>query len=121
MGLWLLLGDLVPERLEAQEGEGPIVEQTEYWAKPGLADEVYRQRLLACDVRVKLGLPRGRVLKRSEPSDTLPDVIWQVEYPNESARQHDLETRARSPEFEAVRTRMRTLYRRFERGFWRPE
>jgi hypothetical protein len=99
----------------------PVIEQTEYWAKPGKAEEVYRWRLHACDVREKIGLPRGRVFRRQGDSATLPDVVWQIEYPNEVARQHDLKVRAESPEFKAVRDHMDALIRNFERGFWEPE
>jgi len=106
----------------AQRGGGPpIVEQTEYWAHPGKADEVYQWRLHACDVRQQIGLPRGRVLRRQGESESLPDVIWQIEYPDDAAKQNDLKVRDESPAFRAVRDRMQTLYRRFERGFWSPE
>jgi len=100
---------------------GPIVERTEYWALPGKADEVYRWRVHACDVREKLGLPRGTVFRRQADSTTLPDVVWEIEYPDEAARRHDLEVREASPEFRAVREHMDTLRSRFERGFWSPE
>ena len=56
------------------------------WAKSGKAKEVYRWRLHACDVREKIGLPRGRVFRRQGDSATLPDVVWQIVYPNEAAR-----------------------------------
>jgi hypothetical protein len=95
-----------------------IVEQTEYFALPGKAEEVYRWRIHACDVREKIGLPRGRVLRREGNSDTLADVMWQIEYPDDAARQRDLKIRAESPEFAAVREHMNTLTRDFERGFW---
>jgi Tol biopolymer transport system component len=100
---------------------GPIIERTEYWALPGKADEVYRWRLHACDVREKLGLPRGQVFRRQGDSATLPDVVWQVEYPDEAARAHDFQVREASAEFRAVREHMDSLRRRFERGFWLPE
>ena len=95
-----------------------IVEQTEYFALPGKAEEVYRWRIHACDVREKIGLPRGHVLRREGNSDTLADVMWQIEYPDEAARQRDLKIRAESSEFAAVRDHMNTLTRHFDRGFW---
>jgi hypothetical protein len=98
-----------------------IIEQTEYWASPGKAEEVYQWRLHACDVRERIGLPRGRVLRRHGESSTLPDIVWQIEYPNEQARLKDLQVRDQSPEFKAVRDHMDTLIRHFERGFWVPE
>lgn len=97
-----------------------VIEQTQYWAKPGKAEEVFQWRLHASDVREKIGLPRGRVLRRQGASETLPDVVWQIEYPNEAARLRDLKTRDESPDFEAVRKHMNTLTTHFERGFWRP-
>jgi hypothetical protein len=97
-----------------------VIEQTEYWAKPGKAEEVYQWRLHACDVREQIGLQRGRVFRRQESSETLPDVVWQIEYPNEAARLKDLKARDGSPEFMAVREHMNTLTTHFERGLWRP-
>jgi hypothetical protein len=49
-----------------------FVEQTSYFALPGKAEEVYPQRLHACDVLAKFGLPRGHVLSRQGNSETLP-------------------------------------------------
>jgi hypothetical protein len=98
-----------------------VIEQTEYWARPGKAEEVYRWRIHACVVREKLGLPRGRVFRRQNSSNTLPDVVWQIEYPDEAARQHDLAVRDQSPQFKAVRDHMDALIVHFERGFWKAE
>src|ERR1700685_1170112 len=83
-----------------------IVEQTSYFALPGEAEDVYRVRLHASDVLENLGLPRGCVLRRQENSDTLPDVVWLVEYPDEAAHQRSLKIRLESPEFKAVRDEM---------------
>jgi hypothetical protein len=102
----------------AAQATGAIIEQTEYFALPGKAEEVYRWRIHACDVREKIGLPRGRVLRREGNSETLADVMWQIEYPDDAARQRDLKIRAESSEFAAVRDHMNTLIRRFGRGFW---
>jgi hypothetical protein len=104
----------------AQREDAAVIEQTEYWAHSGRAAEVYQWRVHACDVRERIGLPRGRVWRRDGKSDTLPDVIWQLEYPDEPAKEADLKRRDESQEFRDVRDHMRTLYRRFERGFWRP-
>jgi hypothetical protein len=94
-----------------------VIEQTNYWALPAKADEVCRWRMHASDVREKLGLPRGQVLCRQGNSEALPDVIWQIDYPNEAERGRDLKVRT-APEFEEVRKHMNTLTRRFERSFW---
>ena len=92
-----------------------IVSFNFYYAQPGLADAVLRQRLLACDVRRDLKLPRGRVLVRLQGSAELPDVIWEQHFDDVSGHHADMDVRAASPEFEAVRAGMRKLCRRFER------
>ena len=92
-----------------------IVSFNFYYAKPGLAGAVLRQRLLACDVRRDLKLPRGRVLVREEGDADLPDVIWEQHFEDVNGHHADMEVRAASPEFEAVRAGMRQLCRRFER------
>jgi len=95
-----------------------VIEQAGYFALPGKADEVYQTRIQACDVLEKLGLPRGVVLRRQGNSDTLPDVMWQIEFPDEAARQRNLKIRLESPEFAAVRDRMKTLISRGELSVW---
>ncbi|HEY5824057.1 MAG TPA: hypothetical protein VIT44_06825 [Cyclobacteriaceae bacterium] len=42
----------------------PIVIQNHYYPKQGKDQEVYEWRLHASEVRAKLGLPKGRVLKK---------------------------------------------------------
>src|SRR5688572_27208416 len=64
----------------SQVGPSPIIEQTAYYANPGLADAVYDHRVHASDVRQKIGLPRGRVFRRVGGTGDLPDVVWQLEY-----------------------------------------
>jgi len=98
-----------------------IVARNLYYAADGQAEAVYRHRLHAADVRVRLGLPRGRVLRRWRGSDTLPDVIWECEFADVAAYDADMAALAASPEYEAVRAHMRTLLRRFERVLWEPE
>jgi len=95
-----------------------VIEQAGYFALPGKADEGYQTRIQACDVLEKLGLPRGVVLRRQGNSDTLPDVMWQIEFPDEAARQRNLKIRLESPEFAAVRDRMKTLISRGELSVW---
>jgi hypothetical protein len=92
-----------------------IVSFNFYYARPGLADAVLRQRLLACDVRDDLKLPRGRVLVRQTGSTDLPDVIWEQRFEDVNGHLSDMDVRAGSAEFEAVRAGMRQLCRRFER------
>jgi hypothetical protein len=97
---------------------GTIVEQNGYFALPGKAEEVYQWRIHACDVLEKLGLPRGRVIRRQGDSDTLPDVLWQMEYPDEAAHQRNLKIRLESSEFTAVREHMKALIRKADLGIW---
>src|SRR5579862_1637110 len=85
-----------------------IVEQTSYFALPGNAEDVYRVRLHASEVLEKPGLPRGHVLRRQGNSDTLPDVRWLMEYPDEAGHQRSLKTRLGSPDFKTVRDEMKT-------------
>jgi hypothetical protein len=86
-----------------------------YYAKPGMEDAVLRQRLAASDVRVAMGIPRGRVLRKTSGAPTLPDVVWEYHFTEMAGHHADMAARAASPEFEAIRAGMRKLYRRFER------
>jgi hypothetical protein len=99
-----------------------IVVQNFYYALPGKADEVYRWRLHASEVRTRLGLAIGRVLRRTPASGAdaedaeLPDVVWECEYPNAKAREADLARLDGSREFDPVEAHMQTLIRRFRRA-----
>ncbi len=108
--------------LAAEEPPEPvgssIVVQNYYWAKDGLAEEVYRHRLHASEVRASLGLFVGRVLRRLGESDALPDVIWECEYPDAAARQADLDALSESGRFEPVMEKMGSLIERFDRAVW---
>ena len=102
----------------APKAGSTIVEQTSYFALPGKAEDVYRVRLHASDILERLGLPRGRVLRRQGNSETLPDVMWLVEYPDEAAHQQSLQVRLESPQFKAVRDEMKTLISHADLGIW---
>jgi sulfonate transport system ATP-binding protein len=96
-----------------------LVVQNYYYALPGKSNEVYELRLHASDVRGSLGLPRGRVLRRTKtanPSADLPDVIWECDYPSAAAREKDVEALRHSEEFERVEKRMDTLLHDFRRA-----
>lgn len=97
-----------------------IVSYNFYYARSGNAAAVLEQRLRASDVRAKLGLPRGRTISRIEGDAGLPDVIWRLEFADMESQDADMEARAASPEFEAIRHGMRQLYRRFERPLYKP-
>jgi hypothetical protein len=92
-----------------------------YFAKPGLADSVYRTRLEASAIRRRLGLVVGRVLRRRSASDSLPDVIWEAEYPDSTARARDVAALDRNPDFDAIQRRMDQFIRRFDRAVWTDE
>lgn len=87
-----------------------------YFARSAdLVAEVLATRLRACDVRERLGIPTGRVLRRISGNDELPDVVWDCPFESPEDHDADMAVRAASAEFEAVRARMRALTRRFER------
>jgi carboxymethylenebutenolidase len=90
-----------------------IVERTNYFAKPGLADAVLAARRRASAVRAALGLPAGTI--RTKAGGDGPDVTWECPFASATAHTHDLASRGASVEFEAVRAEMRSLILRFER------
>jgi hypothetical protein len=98
-----------------------LVVQNYYYALPGKATDVYLWRLHASDVRAKLGLARGRVLRRVPDPKTnkllpaLPDVIWECDYSNAEAREADVARLDKSEEFDEVQKHMDTLVRDFRR------
>jgi hypothetical protein len=95
----------------------PIVVQNAYFPKAGKEKEVYEWRLHASEVRDKLGLPKGRVLRRiSEGNGSY--VIWQCEYSSIEERQKDVEKLDQSEEFKKVQEHMSTLLDKFERTVW---
>jgi hypothetical protein len=97
-----------------------IISYNFYYASPGNASAVLRQRLLASDVRARLGLPRGRTISKLEGGDDVPDVIWRLDFSDMAAQDADMQARAASTEFETIRKGMRQLYRRFERPLYAP-
>ena len=97
-----------------------IISYNFYYARPGNAAAVLRQRILASDVRARLGLPRGRIISKVEGDDDFPDVIWRLEFADMATQNADMQARAASAEFETIRHGMRQLYRRFERPLYAP-
>jgi hypothetical protein len=90
-----------------------IVERTQYYATPGLADEVLDVRRKASAVRLSIGLPTGEIFVKHPSRDgSEPDVAWQCIFADLAARDADL---AASAHFERVRVQMRKLLARFER------
>lgn len=100
---------------------GMIIVQNDYYAKPGKGEEVYLWRIHASDVREKLGLRRGRVLRRIGDSTQQPDVIWECEYPNAASREAEVIVLGSNEEFDAVVKHMETLIQHFDRTSWQVE
>lgn len=95
-----------------------IVLQVFYYAKQGKADEVFSHRQHVSDLLEKLGLPRGRAMRRVGGSDDQPDVLWECEFPTVAARDHFLEVAGASLEFVEARKYMTTLVTKAERRDW---
>ena len=106
---------------------GAIVVQNYYYARSGKADEVYAWRIHASDVRVKLGLPRGRILRRVPAArsvgsaSAMADVIWECDYPSLAARTAEVARLGASAEFAAVEKHMDTLITDFRRAVFEGE
>jgi hypothetical protein len=105
-------------RQSQNQPDGVVVIQVSYYAKPGKAGEVLSHRQHASDVLEKVGLARGRVMRRVGGSEELPDVMWECEFPNTAARDQFLKVATASLEFEDVRKHMATLIRSAERRDW---
>ncbi len=90
-----------------------IVEATNYFAKDGMADAVLERRREGSRLRVRLGLPAGRIFVNQGGQG--PDVRWECAFADEAAFQADLAARDASPEFAAQRKEMGALTQRFER------
>jgi hypothetical protein len=103
---------------EGAPRDGPsngVIERTHYYAKPGRAAEVLRTRRRASGLRRRLGLPAGRIFVKAAPDAAGPDVVWECAFADAAAHARDLDARARSEEFGAVRAQMTALIDRFER------
>lgn len=94
-----------------------IIERTHYYAKPDQKNTVLALRRRACDVRVAIGLAAGTIRVKADGSADGPDVAWECAFPGKAAHQADLDARAASADFEAVRADMRGVIERFERLF----
>src|SRR5215470_4488199 len=101
-----------------KEPTGVVVIQVSYYAKPGKADEVFTHRQHVSDLLEKLGLPRGRVMRRAGSSSDQPDVMWECEYPSAAALDEALKSAQASSEFEEARKHMGTLILKGERRDW---
>ena len=92
-----------------------IIERTHYYARAGQRDAVLALRRTACEVRVAIGLPAGTIRAKADPSADGPDIAWECAFASRAAQRADLDARAASTAFEAVRAQMREVIERFER------
>lgn len=90
-----------------------IVEITHYYARPGQTEAVLAQRRLATALRLRLGLPPGRIFRKLEGAG--PDVRWECAFATRADYERDMDARAASTEFAAIRLAMHALLERFER------
>ena len=90
-----------------------VVEITNYYARPGQHDAVLAQRRRASEIRVRLGLPAGRIFRKLEGAG--PDVRWECVFETRAAYEAALACRTESGEFGAAREAMHALLERFER------
>lgn len=92
----------------------PIIVQNQYYPKPGKENEVYQCRLHGSDVRARLGLPKGKVLRKMNETGR-EIVVWECEYPSLEERKKDVASLEQSEEFRRVQEHMSTLVEKFER------
>ena len=90
-------------------------ERTNYYAKLGRRTDVLRIRRKASRVRIDLGLQAGTISQKVEADGEGPDVQWECHFPTAEVHKADLEARAASTDFEAVRAEMQSVIDRFER------
>jgi dienelactone hydrolase len=91
-----------------------IVERTHYFARNS-KDEVLAIRRRANAIRVAIGLPAGRIFVGVESGSDQPDVIWECSFPDRAAHLADLDARAASADFSAIREEMNAATRQFSR------
>jgi len=96
-----------------------IIEITNYYAKPGQAAAVLEQRRRTSALRVRLGLPPGKVFSKVEGAGR--DVRWECTCATRADYDRDMAARAASSEFAAARDSMHLLLDRFERHLQRDE
>ena len=96
-----------------------IVETTNYFAKPGLAEAVLLHRRKGTALRVSLGLVPGEIFVRQ--GDKGPDVRWECRFADEAAFAADLAARDKNPDFARQREEMGALLERFERHVFKAD
>lgn len=97
-----------------------LTERTTYVPKSGQFDAVLATRRRACAVRRAIGLRPGRITIETDRAEGPACIQWQCDFPDDATWAADLDARAASAEFEAVRATMRELIDRFDRQVLRP-
>jgi len=92
-----------------------------YGRTPELRDEILATRLRASQVRIAIGIPHGRVFRCAQSHADLPDVMWDCPFADAAGHDRDMDARAASAAFEAVRAHMRAMLRRFGRVLYAVE
>jgi len=92
-----------------------ITERTVYSPKPGKLDEVLATRRRASTIRRRIGLRAGEISVESDVDGAPVRIQWQCSFIDEAAHSADLDARAASPDFEAIRKTMSGLIDDFER------
>ena len=92
-----------------------IIERTVYTPKPGRIDEVLAIRRRASAVRRAIGLRGGEISVLSAADGAPVQVQWQCRFDSPDARQADMDARAASADFEAVRKAMGAVIDAFDR------
>lgn len=95
-----------------------IIERTCYLPKPGKHGEVLATRRRASAVRLAEGLVAGTIFDGD--IDGVPWIFWEARFATVAEHDADLDARARSEAFAAVRAEMRTLIDHFDRVILRP-
>lgn len=97
-----------------------ITERTVYLPKLGQLDAVLATRRSASEIRRSIGLRAGEINVESD-LDGLPTRIqWHCDFADEESHKADLDARAVSPDFIAIRKTMSALIDDFERQILRP-
>ncbi len=114
-----------PGQAGARAGVGAgqcLIQQNFYYPRAGNEEEALATRLKANEIRVRLGVPTGRVLRVAQPGTGIAFYLTsQVEYENQAAADKYNAILEGSAEFVAVRAHMRPLLEKFETVIWSPE
>lgn len=114
----------------SEPGEGCFIVQHFYHPKAGMEEEALATRLRGADIRARLGLPTGRILRvesavSGHPSNGPPEPFESAfltsitEYADEAAFQASRARLSNDPEYREVLRANGELLRHFEQIAWR--